>query len=170
MMEQERVAPVLVWRLDRLSRNLGDLILLADTFGKNDVGQHSFTEKIDLSSPWLQPILSVRKRVGAGRPVGSSPAGAGRGGSGGLRRERERAAGEASGPPSRRPAAARLTQLADRRRKLLDLYYAGAVDAELFARRRSSERSREWSIECRAERAGPGSHGCRGGSSPHQGA
>jgi hypothetical protein len=61
---------VLVWRLDRLSRNLGDLILLADTFGKNDVGQHSFTEKIDLSSPWLQPVLSVRKRVGAGRPVG----------------------------------------------------------------------------------------------------
>jgi hypothetical protein len=87
-----------------------------------------------------------------------------------IRRERERAAGEASGPPSRRPAAARLTELADRRRKLLDLYYAGAVEAELFARRRSSERSREWSIECRAERSGPGSHGCRGGSSPHQGA
>ena len=50
MVEQGRVSNVLVWRLDRLSRNLGDLILLADTFGKNGVGLHSFTEKIDLSS------------------------------------------------------------------------------------------------------------------------
>jgi DNA invertase Pin-like site-specific DNA recombinase len=50
MVEQGRVTNVLVWRLDRLSRNLSDLILLADTFGKNDVGLHSFTEKIDLSS------------------------------------------------------------------------------------------------------------------------
>jgi site-specific DNA recombinase len=50
MVEQGRVTNVLVWRLDRLSRNLGDLILLADTFGKNGVGLHSFTEKIDLSS------------------------------------------------------------------------------------------------------------------------
>jgi len=30
--------------------NLGDLILLAHTFGKNDVGLHPFTDKIDLSS------------------------------------------------------------------------------------------------------------------------
>jgi site-specific DNA recombinase len=50
MVEQGRVSNVLVWRLDRLSRNLGDLILLADTFGKNGVGLHSFTKKIDLSS------------------------------------------------------------------------------------------------------------------------
>src|SRR5439155_6503902 len=50
MVEQRHVTNVLVWRLDRLSRNLGDLILLADTFGKNGVGLHSFTEKIDLSS------------------------------------------------------------------------------------------------------------------------
>lgn len=50
MVEQRRVTNVLVWRLDRLSRNLGDLILLADTFGRNGVGLHSFTEKIDLSS------------------------------------------------------------------------------------------------------------------------
>ncbi|HET9672679.1 MAG TPA: recombinase family protein [Actinomycetota bacterium] len=50
MVEQGRITNVLVWRLDRLSRNLGDLILLADTFGKHGVGLHSFTEKIDLSS------------------------------------------------------------------------------------------------------------------------
>lgn len=50
MVEQGHVTNVLVWRLDRLSRNLGDLILLADTFGKAGVGLHSFTEKIDLSS------------------------------------------------------------------------------------------------------------------------
>ena len=39
-----------VWRLDRLSRNLRDLVLLADTFGQADVALHSFTEKLDLSS------------------------------------------------------------------------------------------------------------------------
>ena len=41
---------VLIWRLDRLSRHLGDLILLADTFGSAGVSLHSFTEKLDLSS------------------------------------------------------------------------------------------------------------------------
>ena len=41
---------VLAWRLDRLSRNLSDLILLADRFGQAGVALHSFTEKIDLSS------------------------------------------------------------------------------------------------------------------------
>jgi site-specific DNA recombinase len=50
MVEEGHVANVLVWRLDRLSRNLGDLILLADTFAKANVGLHSFTEKLDLSS------------------------------------------------------------------------------------------------------------------------
>jgi site-specific DNA recombinase len=50
MIEQGHVAHLLVWRLDRLSRNLGDLILLADTFGKADVALHSFTERLDLSS------------------------------------------------------------------------------------------------------------------------
>jgi hypothetical protein len=44
------VANVLTWRLDRLSRNLGDLIMLADRFGQAGVPLHSFTEKIDLSS------------------------------------------------------------------------------------------------------------------------
>ncbi len=39
-----------MWRLDRLSRNLGDLILLADRFGQSGVALHSFTEKLDLSS------------------------------------------------------------------------------------------------------------------------
>lgn len=50
MVNAGHVANVLVWRLDRLSRNLGDLILLADTFGQAGVSLHSFTEKIDLSS------------------------------------------------------------------------------------------------------------------------
>jgi site-specific DNA recombinase len=50
MLEQGHVANVLVWRLDRLSRNLGDLILLAEALGKHGVGLHSFTEKLDLSS------------------------------------------------------------------------------------------------------------------------
>jgi site-specific DNA recombinase len=50
MVESGHVRNVLVWRLDRLSRNLGDLILLADRFARADVGLHSFTEKLDLSS------------------------------------------------------------------------------------------------------------------------
>jgi site-specific DNA recombinase len=50
MVERGHVDTVLVWRLDRLSRNLGDLVLLADTFGRAGVALHSFTEKLDLSS------------------------------------------------------------------------------------------------------------------------
>lgn len=50
MVEAGHVANVLIWRLDRLSRDLGDLILLADTFGQAGVALHSFTEKLDLSS------------------------------------------------------------------------------------------------------------------------
>ena len=50
MVEEGHVANVLTWRLDRLSRNLGDLIMLADRFGRANVALHSFTEKIDLSS------------------------------------------------------------------------------------------------------------------------
>ena len=48
--ESRHVAHVLVWRLDRLSRNLGDLILLADTFGEYGVALHSVQENLDLSS------------------------------------------------------------------------------------------------------------------------
>lgn len=44
------VSNVLVWRLDRLSRDLGDLIGLADRFGQAGVALHSFTEQLDLSS------------------------------------------------------------------------------------------------------------------------
>lgn len=50
MIDRGHVAHLLVWRLDRLSRNLGDLILLAERFGKAGVGLHSFTERLDLSS------------------------------------------------------------------------------------------------------------------------
>jgi site-specific DNA recombinase len=50
MVDDGHVSNVLTWRLDRLSRNLADLILLADRFGQADVAMHSFTEKIDLSS------------------------------------------------------------------------------------------------------------------------
>lgn len=44
------VSSVLIWRLDRLSRNLGDLILLADSFLGAGVGLYSFTEQLDLTS------------------------------------------------------------------------------------------------------------------------
>jgi len=50
MVEAGHVAHLLIWRLDRLSRNLGGLILLADTFGRADVALHPFTERLDLSS------------------------------------------------------------------------------------------------------------------------
>lgn len=48
--EAGHVSHVVVWRLDRLSRNLGDLILLADLFGRLGVGLHSVSENLDLSS------------------------------------------------------------------------------------------------------------------------
>ena len=44
MVELGHVSAVIVWRLDRLSRNLGDLILLADRFGQSGVTLHSVTE------------------------------------------------------------------------------------------------------------------------------
>jgi site-specific DNA recombinase len=50
MVEAGHVAHVLVWRLDRLSRSLADLILLADTMGQKEIGLHSFSENLDLSS------------------------------------------------------------------------------------------------------------------------
>lgn len=50
MVEEGHVSHVIAWRLDRLSRNLSDLILLADRFGQHDVALHSFSERIDLSS------------------------------------------------------------------------------------------------------------------------
>jgi site-specific DNA recombinase len=43
-------AHVLVWRLDRLSRNLADLLSLAELFGDHDVALHSVSEQLDLSS------------------------------------------------------------------------------------------------------------------------
>jgi site-specific DNA recombinase len=48
--EAGHVSHVLVWRLDRLSRNLGDLILLADMLGEHGVALHSVQENLDLSS------------------------------------------------------------------------------------------------------------------------
>ena len=50
MVDAGHVRAVLIWRLDRLSRNLADLVLLADRFGQAGVDLHSFTEKLDLSS------------------------------------------------------------------------------------------------------------------------
>ena len=50
MIDAGHVDSILLWRLDRLSRNLGDLILLADRFGQRGVALHSFTEQLDLSS------------------------------------------------------------------------------------------------------------------------
>lgn len=48
--EAGHVSHVIVWRLDRLSRNLGDLILLADKLGELGVALHSVSENLDLSS------------------------------------------------------------------------------------------------------------------------
>ena len=48
--EAGHVSHILVWRLDRLSRSLADLIMLADTFGAHGVALHSVSENLDLSS------------------------------------------------------------------------------------------------------------------------
>lgn len=51
MVEAGHVEHVLIWRLDRLSRDLGDLIDLAKLFEDHGVSIHSVTESLDLSSP-----------------------------------------------------------------------------------------------------------------------
>lgn len=51
MIEAGHVGNVLLWRLDRLSRDLGDLIALARLFEDRGVGIHSVTENLDLSNP-----------------------------------------------------------------------------------------------------------------------
>lgn len=49
--EAGHVEHVLIWRLDRLSRDLADLIALAKLFEDHGVSIHSGTESLDLSSP-----------------------------------------------------------------------------------------------------------------------
>jgi site-specific DNA recombinase len=48
--EAGHVSNLIVWRLDRLSRSLKDLILLADLCGQHNVALHSVTDNLDLSS------------------------------------------------------------------------------------------------------------------------
>lgn len=50
-----------------------------------------------------------------------------------IRRQLARAARRATATPSRGRTEGALADLADRRRKLLDLYYSGKIDPELFA-------------------------------------
>jgi site-specific DNA recombinase len=57
--EAGHVRHILVWRLDRLSRNLGDLILLADKFGESVVSLHSVSENLDLSSAAVRMFYNV---------------------------------------------------------------------------------------------------------------
>ncbi len=50
MVEAGHVSTLLIWRLDRLSRNLGDLILLSEKCMTLGVALHSVNENFDLSS------------------------------------------------------------------------------------------------------------------------
>jgi site-specific DNA recombinase len=49
--EAGHVTHVIVWKLDRLSRNLRDLMELRDKFDKHHVTLHSVCENLDLSTP-----------------------------------------------------------------------------------------------------------------------
>jgi site-specific DNA recombinase len=49
--EAGHASHVVVWKLDRLSRNLGDLLELRDKFEKHGVTLHSVCENLDLSTP-----------------------------------------------------------------------------------------------------------------------
>jgi len=49
--EAGHASHVIVWKLDRLSRNLGDLLELRDKFDKYGVTLHSVCENLDLSTP-----------------------------------------------------------------------------------------------------------------------
>ncbi len=48
--EAGHVSHLVIWRLDRLSRNLGDLIELSELLAAHGVVLHSVTESIDMSS------------------------------------------------------------------------------------------------------------------------
>ena len=50
MVEAGHVGSLLVWRLDRLSRNLGDLVVLSERFLALGIGLHSINENFDLAS------------------------------------------------------------------------------------------------------------------------
>lgn len=50
MVAAGHVGHVMVWRLDRLSRDVGDLAQLSKTFESGGVTLHSFCEKLDLST------------------------------------------------------------------------------------------------------------------------
>ena len=50
MVEAGHVSHILIWRLDRLSRDMGDLSYLAKTLSAADVTLHSFCERLDMSS------------------------------------------------------------------------------------------------------------------------
>ena len=63
MIDEGHVSNVLTWRLDRLSRSLSDLILLADRFGESNVALHSFCERIDLSSATGRSRTRSRRRT-----------------------------------------------------------------------------------------------------------
>lgn len=50
MVEAGHVRHLLIWRLDRLSRDMGDLAYLAKVLNAADVTLHSFCERLDMSS------------------------------------------------------------------------------------------------------------------------
>lgn len=48
-----------IWRLDRLSRSLHDLLSLAERLQKDEIGLHSITELIDTSTPNGRLFFSI---------------------------------------------------------------------------------------------------------------
>ncbi len=50
---------LVVWRLDRLGRSLGQLMLLMNTLHERDIGFHSLVEAIDTTTPMGQFYFQV---------------------------------------------------------------------------------------------------------------
>jgi site-specific DNA recombinase len=59
VVEAGHASHVVVWKLDRLSRNLRDLMELRDIFEQHGVILHSVCENIDLSSPAGRWFISI---------------------------------------------------------------------------------------------------------------
>lgn len=63
MVERREMGGIIVWKLDRLTRNLRDLLAMVDLFGTTDTALVSLAERIDTSGPMGRFTLHIMGAV-----------------------------------------------------------------------------------------------------------